>query len=137
MKLKKEKITEVRAELADRCQQDVAECLQCARCSAGCPVVAAMDLLPHQIIRLLQLGDIAGAAESKTPWICAACFTCAARCPRDLDLARIMEGVRLSVLRLRESRGLNPGQVMADLPADELTKIPQQALVGAFRKRIR
>jgi heterodisulfide reductase subunit C len=110
--------------------QDPACCLQCAKCSAACPVSAAMDLLPHQVIRCLQLGYIEQLSDSRTPWICASCFTCAARCPRDLDLSRMMEGVRLKVLRRREGNRLSP----AELTPEQLRKMPQQALVAGFRK---
>jgi heterodisulfide reductase subunit C len=110
--------------------QDPAECYQCAKCSAACPVTAAMDILPHQVIRYLQMGMEEELLNSKTPWICASCFTCAARCPRDLDLARIMEGVRLTLLRRREGNKFGP----ADLTPEQLEKLPQQALVSGFRK---
>lgn len=110
--------------------QDPNCCYQCAKCSAACPVTAAMDLMPHQVIRFLQLGLEEELLKSKTPWVCASCFTCAARCPRDLDLARMMEGVRLSLLRRREGNRFGP----AALTAAQLEKLPQQALVSGFRK---
>ena len=116
--------------MKDQSGQDPLCCVQCAKCSASCPVSAAMDLRPHQVIRYLQLGFIDDLLESKTPWICASCFTCAARCPRDLDLARMMEGVRLLVLRQREGNRLLPH----DLAPELLRKLPQQALVSGFRK---
>ncbi len=137
MEIKNDSITRVRDEVRARSGQDVSECLQCARCSAGCPVWAAMDILPHQVIRLLQLGDVQGAADSKTPWICASCFSCEARCPRELDLARIMEGVRHSVLRQKGTGGLNPGLAADSISLQKRGKIPQQALVSAFRKLTR
>ncbi len=110
--------------------QDPNSCYQCTKCSAACPVSAAMDLMPHQVIRYLQMGLIDELAESKTPWICASCFTCAARCPRDIDLARMMEGVRLFMLRRRGGNKFGP----ADLTPEQLEKLPQQALVSGFRK---
>ncbi len=125
-----EKHTRFIEEMKERSGQDPACCLQCAKCSAACPVSAAMDLLPHQIIRCLQLGFTEEVLESRTPWVCASCFTCAARCPRDLDLSRMMEGVRLVMLRRREGNRLNPGE----LTPEQLKKLPQQALVSGFRK---
>lgn len=118
------------ANLKEHTGQDPLECMQCTKCSASCPVVAAMDLLPHQVIRYLQLGFLEEIVESRTPWVCASCFTCAARCPRDLDLARMMEGVRLVVLRQRDSNRLLP----TDLTPEQLRTMPQQAMVSGFRK---
>ncbi len=119
-------------ELVEHTEQNPNRCYQCAKCSAGCPVVSAMDLLPHQVIRYLQLGLLEELLDSCTPWICASCFTCAARCPRDLDLARMMEGVRLAVLRRREGNLLSPADL--DLAPEKLEKLPAQALVSGFRK---
>lgn len=117
-------------DMKERSGQDPNHCFQCTKCSASCPVVAAMDLLPHQVIRYLQLGLYDEVICSRTPWVCASCFTCAARCPRDLDLARMMEGVRLAILRRREANRLLP----TDLTPEQLRKLPQQALVSGFRK---
>lgn len=138
MILKGEKCEDTRSELKESSGQDVSCCMQCAKCSAGCPVVAAMDLLPHQVIRLLQLGDMEELLKSKTPWICASCFNCIARCPRELDLSRIMEGVRLKMLRQRGSEeGFSPSRLSGKLSEEEIRDLPQQALVSTFRKMTR
>ena len=50
--------------------QPLMDCYQCGRCSAGCPVVDAMDLLPNQVIRLAQLG-LQEVLSSSAPWVCA------------------------------------------------------------------
>ena len=36
--------------------EDVFRCFQCLKCSTGCPLTDAMDILPHQLIKALQLG---------------------------------------------------------------------------------
>ncbi len=123
-------VEKIRSEVMERCGQDVNACIQCGKCSAGCPVVAAMDLLPREILLYLQGGEVERVVESKTPWICASCFTCSARCPRDLDIAAIMEAVRLKILRPRGIDGLSPGE----LSVSTLKEMPQQALVSSFRK---
>lgn len=70
------------------------DCYQCYKCSAGCPVSFAMDLLPHQIIRSVVLNQKEKALSSKTIWICASCETCTTRCPNEIDIAKVMDVLR-------------------------------------------
>ncbi len=74
--------------------QNVKDCYQCGKCSAGCPIAAYMDLQPNQVIRLLQLGLVDDALRSRTIWLCASCETCTTRCPREVDLAAVMDALR-------------------------------------------
>ena len=108
--------------------QDLLACNQCGKCSAGCPVVAAMDLLPSQVIRMSQLG-MEDVLESNTIWICASCLTCVTRCPKGVDLPRLMEALRQIALRQGAAKlDLNA------LPPELLKEVPQLAIVGGFRK---
>ncbi|HJX70023.1 MAG TPA: 4Fe-4S dicluster domain-containing protein, partial [Dehalococcoidia bacterium] len=79
--------------------ESLPNCYQCGMCSAGCPMSFAMDLLPCQIMHLIQLGLEEDIANCKTIWLCASCLTCSVRCPRGVDLGRIMEALRLLTLR--------------------------------------
>lgn len=79
--------------------QRVATCYQCGKCTGGCPVAYATDYTPRQILRLLQFGLVERALKSSTIWLCASCATCTARCPRDVDLARVMDALRAMSLR--------------------------------------
>jgi heterodisulfide reductase subunit C len=108
--------------------QELLDCNQCGRCSAGCPVAATMDLLPSQVIRMAQLG-MEEVLESNTIWICASCLTCVTRCPKGVDLPRLMEALRQVALR--------QGVVKLDLdslPPELVQEMPQLAIVGGFRK---
>ena len=109
--------------------QDLLACYQCGACSAGCPVAFAMDVQPSQVIRLIQLGQVEEALESETIWFCAACQTCYARCPKGVDLSRIMEALREIALQ----RGGDYLDIRAIRP-EELAEFPQQAFIGGFRK---
>lgn len=99
-------------------------CYQCGRCSAGCPMVEEMDILPNQVILLVIRGD-ESVIDAKTPWICAQCYQCGVRCPKNVDITKIMEALRL--LRLRKNIDyIKLYRVEKDLP--------QIALVSATRK---
>lgn len=84
--------------------EKVKKCYQCGKCTAGCPVAFAMDNPPRQILRLLQVGLIKEALESNSVWICASCQTCYARCPRGVNIPRVMEAVRI----MAKNKGIMP-----------------------------
>lgn len=109
--------------------QEVMACYQCGNCSAGCPAAGAMDLLPNQIIRLLQLGQVEAALGARAIWYCAACLQCEARCPKGIDLARLTEALRTLALE----KGFRHIEI-EELPPETLAEMPQQAFIGGFRK---
>lgn len=108
--------------------QDLLACNQCGKCSAGCPVASAVDLLPSQVIRMAQLG-MTEVLQSQTIWTCASCLTCVTRCPKGVDLPRLMEALREISLRTGASK-LDLNQ----LPPELLRELPQLAIVGGYRK---
>ncbi len=109
--------------------QNLMKCYQCGKCSAGCPVVEAMDILPNQIIRLAQLGLEEELLNSKTIWLCASCITCTSRCPKGVDVARVMEALRVIILRKGKDK-ISPSELSSEI----LKEVPQQGLVSFMRK---
>lgn len=73
----------------------VSQCYQCGKCSAGCPVASDMDYLPNQVIRMVQAGLKDEVLACETIWLCAFCSTCTTRCPKHIDLAQVMESLRI------------------------------------------
>ncbi len=104
--------------------QNLSLCYQCGKCSATCPLATQMDLMPHQIVRFLQLG-LEEVFDAKSYWLCATCFSCETQCPRGLDVSKICEALR--TIKLRND--------LRDLKIEKLSpEMPQQGLVSAFRK---
>jgi heterodisulfide reductase subunit C len=84
--------------LEERTGQKVRHCYQCKKCSAGCPVAFAMDVLPHEVMKLVQYGQSERLLGCSTVWLCASCETCSTRCPNDIDIAGVMDGLRVMSL---------------------------------------
>jgi len=105
-------------------------CYQCGKCSAGCPSISLMELTPNQLIRNIQIGDVETALDSNTIWICATCFTCTVRCPKGVDLAKLMEALR----QIRLRKNIDHVKVRG-IPKEEIGILPQIALVSNFRKQ--
>jgi len=79
--------------------QNVNLCYQCRKCSAGCPISYAMDYKPAQLIHAIRLGMDDLVFKSKTMWLCASCQTCTTRCPQEVDVAKVMDAVKITALR--------------------------------------
>jgi len=69
-------------------------CIQCGKCTAGCPLAYKMDEAPTAIMRYIQLGLRDEAVRANTSWVCVSCQTCSTRCPQDVDIAGVMDGLR-------------------------------------------
>ena len=74
--------------------EKVSRCFHCRKCTNGCPLAFAMEVLPNQILRLIQLGLRDEVLRSNTIWICASCQTCTTRCPNDIDITHVMDHLR-------------------------------------------
>ena len=88
----------LRTHILQTTAQNPFRCYQCGNCSAGCPVAGRSDLLPHQVMRLLQLGSDE-VLHTVQPWLCVGCQTCAVRCPQELDLSKVMDALRAEARR--------------------------------------
>ncbi len=83
------------AEVIERSGAALNRCYQCKTCGGGCPFVQAMDYTPNQVLRLVQFGLRQEVLTCKTIWICVGCHTCSSQCPMNIDIAAIMDTLRL------------------------------------------
>jgi len=85
-------------------------CYQCGTCSGSCPTVRQMEYTPRQILRLIQLGMEDRLLRSRAIWYCLACYSCTARCPREIKITETLIGLR----KLAAARGIElPGNLLA------------------------
>ena len=106
------------------------KCMKCGKCSGTCPAYNEMEYHPHQFVSMVENGDIEPLMNSKSLYRCLSCFACIERCPRGVEPAKLVEAVRLAVIRQQGANHLKPEDVAAMW--DE--ELPQQAIVSAFRK---
>jgi heterodisulfide reductase subunit C len=94
------------------CGANVCKCYQCKKCSSGCPVAGHADMHPAQIMRAIQLGQVDMALDDKFIWLCTGCQTCTTRCPQSIDVAAVMDELR--IIARREGR-IPAGAALADV----------------------
>jgi heterodisulfide reductase subunit C len=85
--------------------EPVSRCYQCRKCTLGCPLAYAMDVMPNAVMRMVQLGLEDELLKSETIWLCASCQTCTTRCPNDIDIAHLMDALR----QLGQEKDVPPG----------------------------
>ena len=106
------------------------KCMRCGKCSGACPAYEEMEFHPHQFVSMVEYGRIAELAASRGIYTCLSCFACVERCPRSVEPAKLIEAVRLAVLRKQGGDHLKPEQIAQMVDPD----LPQQAVTSAFRK---
>jgi heterodisulfide reductase subunit C len=80
-------------------RQEAIACMQCGTCTGSCPVARWMDYGPRGIFGLLEAHQYEEVLDSETIWVCAACYSCSARCPRDIPITSLMSELREEAIR--------------------------------------
>ena len=106
------------------------KCMRCGKCSGTCPAYDEMEYHPHQFVYMVESGDLKPLLDSKSLYQCLSCFACIDRCPRGVEPAKLVEAVRLAVIRKQGANHLKADDIPNLLDED----LPQQAIVSAFRK---
>ena len=109
---------------------DVRKCMRCGKCTATCPAFDEMEYHPHQFVYMVEKGEIEKLAASPSIYKCLSCFACVDRCPRGVEPAKLVEAVRLAVIREQGGNHMKPDAIPAMLEED----MPQQLFVSALRK---
>ncbi len=75
-------------------QYDLLGCIQCGRCTGGCPLSLSSPLNIRRIIYEFLVRDKLDVNQMPEIWDCTTCSTCTLRCPKGLDPAMILVGMR-------------------------------------------
>jgi heterodisulfide reductase subunit C len=86
-------------EVERRSGTKLSACYQCHKCASGCPVGQDAELLSSQIMRLIHLGAEREVLGSRAIWLCASCQACSARCPMGIDIAAVMDTLRMMAIK--------------------------------------
>lgn len=87
-------------------------CYSCQRCTNICPVVRlyddpveTLDMLPHQIIFSLGIGNKEIAMGSRMIWSCSTCYLCQEHCPNQVELTDIFYNLKNAAISKIEPGG--------------------------------
>lgn len=82
------------------------ECIQCGRCTGGCPVSMKTALNIRGIIYEVLVEDQIDPSIMAVLWDCTNCLTCTLRCPKDIKPADVIIGLRGYIVG--EGKGVPP-----------------------------
>jgi heterodisulfide reductase subunit C len=70
------------------------DCYQCIRCTSGCTALKLLELKPHEIVKLVNLGLVEDLSSSDIIWTCVTCLKCVQRCPQKASPYHVMVALR-------------------------------------------
>lgn len=91
-------------EVMDRSGQKLLECLQCGKCSGGCPITSETVGGPRQLVARILYGQREEALRDPTWWYCISCGTCMTRCPVEINVY----AVATALAEMAEAAGIKP-----------------------------
>ena len=103
------------------CGENAYKCYQCKRCTSGCPVAQYAEMHPAMIMRAVQLGQLDMVFDDKFIWLCTGCETCTTRCPQGIDIAAIMDELKIIARR--------DGRIPAGTPSAAMMKLNYDSFV--------
>ena len=80
-------------------EYDLYGCIQCGKCTGGCPMALKTDLNIRRLIyQTLVAGRSFDLAGIEVLWDCTTCNTCTARCPKEVNPMEIIVGMRSALV---------------------------------------
>jgi heterodisulfide reductase subunit C len=79
--------------------ENINKCIQCGNCSSSCPSGKFTAYRTRMVIRKAVVGYRDAVLKSEDIWLCTTCYTCFERCPRDIDVVKIIMAIRNIAVR--------------------------------------
>lgn len=98
-------------EVMDRSGQNLLACLQCGKCSGGCPITSETVGGPRQLLAKILYGQRQAALRDPTWWYCVSCGTCMTRCPVEINVF----AVATALAELAAAAGIKPAEPEIEL----------------------
>ncbi|MBU7033441.1 MAG: 4Fe-4S dicluster domain-containing protein [Theionarchaea archaeon] len=76
---------------------DVEKCVQCGKCTAGCPSGRQSRLRTRMLVQLAYQGR--DVTDMKELWDCTTCYNCAERCPKGVNTVDAVIALRNLAVR--------------------------------------
>ncbi len=74
--------------------RDLVNCFQCIKCTSGCTALKLLELKPHEIEKLVNLGLVDELVSSEIIWTCVTCLKCVQRCPQKASPYHVIIALR-------------------------------------------
>ncbi len=110
---------------------EIQKCMRCGKCSGACPAYDEMEYHPHEFVYMVEKGEIDKLMASASAFKCLSCFACVERCPRGVAPAKVVEAIRLQMVRRQNENHMKAEDVPCIADDDAM---PGQLIVSAFRK---
>lgn len=81
--------------MQDEAASRVLVCIQCGKCTGGCP---ESGKTPFNIRMLIRKKQFNYTIDESIPWYCTACNACTIRCPRDVKPSEVIIELRSSLV---------------------------------------
>jgi len=80
--------------LAKLRSRELVNCFQCIKCTSGCTALKLLELKPHEVEKLVNLGFVDELASSDIIWTCVTCLKCVQRCPQKASPYHVIMALR-------------------------------------------
>lgn len=74
--------------------RELVNCYQCIKCTSGCTALKLLELKPHEIVKLVNLGFVDELPSSEIIWTCVTCLKCVERCPQKASPYHLIMALR-------------------------------------------